>query len=98
MTFPYAGTFSASIPFLQRSSIKIFHLRPLLRGSYHPRMKKPFTTIAIGLFVLIALLHVVRLLFQWEVAVNGVIIPLWVSLIGFIISGALAVMVYLECR
>ncbi len=61
-------------------------------------MKKPFTTIAIGLFVLIALLHVVRLLFQWEVVVNGVIIPLWVSLIGFIISGALAVMVYLECR
>ena len=36
---------------------------------------KPFTTIVIILFSLIAFMHHLRLFFGWEVAVNGKIVP-----------------------
>lgn len=59
---------------------------------------KPFTTIAVVLFSLIALLQLVRLIFGWEVMVNGVTVPLWASGIAFVIATGLAVMVWREMR
>ena len=59
---------------------------------------KPFTTITIVLFSLIALLQLVRFILRWEVTVNGIIIPIWASGIAFVIAAALAVMLWREAR
>jgi len=42
-------------------------------------MKKPFTTIAVGVFALVALLLFFRLAFGWEVTFQGGVVPLWVA-------------------
>ena len=59
---------------------------------------KPFTTIAIGIFSLVAVLHVLRLLFGWAIVVAGIAIPMWVSVLGAVVAGGLAVMVWRESR
>ena len=61
-------------------------------------MKKPCTTIAVGVFGLVALLHVFRLVFGWEATIQGSVIPLWVSGLGAVIAGGLAVMLWRESR
>ena len=59
---------------------------------------KPFTTIAIIVFSLVALLQLLRLALGWDVAVNGVLIPLWASVIACVVAGALAFMLWREAR
>lgn len=61
-------------------------------------MTKPFTIIAIVLFSLIALLQLLRFILGWEIMVNGMIIPVWVSAIAFVIAAGLAVMLWRETR
>ena len=58
--------------------------------------RKPFTTATIFLLGLITLLHLVRLLLGWEVTLNGVVIPMWVSAIGIIVAAVFAVMIKRE--
>jgi len=59
---------------------------------------KPFTTIAVALFTLIALVHLLRLFTGWEVVVVGYVVPVWFSLPGLIIAGGLAVMLWREAH
>jgi hypothetical protein len=59
---------------------------------------KPFTTIAIIVFSLIALIHLLRLFFLWEVTINGMILPIWISVPGVLIASVLAFMVRQESR
>ena len=59
---------------------------------------KPFTAIAIFIFGLIALLHILRLLYGWEVTINGIVIPMWASILGFIIAGGFVIMLWHESR
>ena len=59
---------------------------------------KPFTTIAVIVFSLIALIHLLRLFFGWEVIVNGMILPIWISVPGFLIASGLALMLWRESR
>jgi hypothetical protein len=59
---------------------------------------KPFSTIAVVIFSIISLTHLLRLFFHWEVIVNGVIIPQWVSIPAFVMLGALAFMLWQEAR
>ncbi len=61
-------------------------------------MKKPFTTIAVGVFALMALVHILRLAFGWEVTIQGNVVPMWVSVLGVVIAGGLAVMLWRESR
>jgi hypothetical protein len=49
-----------------------------------------FWLIAAALFALIALGHALRLLFGWGVAVENVVVPVWISWIGLAIAGYLA--------
>jgi hypothetical protein len=59
---------------------------------------KPFTTIAIIIFSIIALMHILRLFFGWEVIINGKILPVWISVPGFLIALGLALMLWRESQ
>ena len=59
---------------------------------------KPFTTIAIVLLAIIALTHLYRLVHPFEVVVGGAVIPQWVSIVGAIIGGGLALMLRRESK
>ena len=69
------------------------------RGHFRKRRRqviKPFTSIAVIVFSVVSLAHLLRLIFGWEITINGIIVPLWVSVPGFIVAGALAVMLLRE--
>jgi hypothetical protein len=57
---------------------------------------KPFTTIAIVVFSLICLVHIVRLVFGLDITVGGWVVPLWVSVPGAIVTAGLAYMLWKE--
>jgi len=59
---------------------------------------KPFTTLAVLVFSLIALAHLYRLVRPFEVVVAGTSLPQWVSIVGLIVTGGLAAMLWLEAR
>ncbi len=57
---------------------------------------KPFTTTAVIVLSLIALVQLLRFILRWEVTLNGAIVPVWLSGIVFVVAGGLAVMVWRE--
>ena len=59
---------------------------------------KPFTTIAVILLAIVALVHVYRFARGLDVIVNGHAIPLWVSAVAAIVAGAVSLMVWRESR
>ena len=59
---------------------------------------KPFTTLAVALFALMAIAHLLRLFAGWEITVAGFTVPIWASWLGMLIAGGLAVMVWREAR
>lgn len=59
---------------------------------------KPFTTVAVVVFSIIAVVHLLRLFFHWQLTINGAIVPMWVSIPGFIITGVLAIMLQREAK
>ena len=59
---------------------------------------KPFTTIAVVVLSLIALLQLLRFILRWEVTLNAAMVPVWLSGIAFVVAGGLAVMVWRENR
>ncbi len=59
---------------------------------------KPFTTLAIAIFSLICLAHILRLVYGLTITIGGWVVPLWVSAPGAIISGGLAYLLRKEMR
>jgi len=59
---------------------------------------KPFTTIAVVVFSLVALLQLFRVISGWEVTVNGIAIPIWASVIAFVVAATLAAMLWREAH
>ena len=59
---------------------------------------KPFTTIAVVVFLLVALLQLLRVISGWEVTVNGIAIPMWASVVAFVVAAALATMLWREAQ
>lgn len=57
---------------------------------------KPFTTLALAVFVVVAGLDFLRILMGWEVVIGGVMIPMWASYLGLLLAGGLAVMLRRE--
>ena len=56
-------------------------------------MKKPFTTIAGLLLILVGIAHAVRAYNAWPVTINGVDIPLWASYVAAVVPALLGIMV-----
>jgi hypothetical protein len=59
---------------------------------------KPFTMIAVLIFALMALLHIYRLVTHFQIILGSHVIPMWVSYVGVVVAGGLALMVYRENR
>jgi hypothetical protein len=57
---------------------------------------KPATTVGVFLLALIAVGHLLRLLFGWGVIIDDKVIPMWPSVLVFIAFGALSVMIWRE--
>ncbi len=49
-----------------------------------------FLLMSSVIFALIALLHALRLLYGWNVAIGEWTVPVWVSAVGFLLAGYLA--------
>jgi hypothetical protein len=61
-------------------------------------MDKPASLLAVILFWLIALAQLLRVLLRVEVTAGGVTIPLWISVVAFIILAVLGVWLWRERR
>ena len=59
---------------------------------------KPFTTIAVVIFAIIAVAHLYRLVRPFEVVVAGNAVPQWVSFPALLVAGLLAAMLWRESR
>ncbi|MBI4401653.1 MAG: hypothetical protein HY581_08475 [Nitrospirae bacterium] len=59
---------------------------------------KPFTTLAVAIFTIVAVVHLLRILMGWEVMIQGAVVPMWASYLGLIIAGGLAFLLWRESR
>lgn len=59
---------------------------------------KPFTTIAVFVFALVALIQALRVALGWDITVNGLSIPPWASVIAVVAAATLAYKVWREMR
>ena len=55
---------------------------------------KPFTTIAVIIFSFVGLMHLLRLFFGLEVIINGMKLPVWVTVPGFFLASGFAIMLW----
>ena len=62
------------------------------------KMNKPFTLVAVVVFLIVSLLQLMRLLLGWVITINEITIPLWVSGVAFAVALGLATMVWRERR
>ena len=59
---------------------------------------KPFTVIAIVIFAVVSIVHLLRYFLGWQVTVNTLAVPMWISPLGFVIAAGLAVMLWREMK
>ena len=59
---------------------------------------KPARTIAVAFLVLLAVGQTCRLLFRWNVNINGVAVPLWASVLAVVVLLSIAVALWREGR
>ena len=52
--------------------------------------QKTYNGITAALFLIIALLHLLRIVFGWSAEIGGVAIPMWASWLALVVTGALA--------
>lgn len=52
---------------------------------------KAYCVVTGALFAIVALAHLARLAFGWSIYVDTQVVPMWVSVLGFVIPGGLAV-------
>lgn len=51
---------------------------------------KTYAVTSSLIFLLVAVVHVLRLIWNWDVAVEGWHIPIWFNVIGILIAGYLS--------
>ncbi len=59
---------------------------------------RPVAYISVVVFAIMALLQMSRLIMQSEVILDGVHVPLWASVPGFLVYASLAVLLFRETR
>jgi hypothetical protein len=61
-------------------------------------MAKPVTHMASVLLAAVSLAHLLRMVFGTQVTVADTVIPMWVSGVGFVVAGGVALMLWREAR
>ncbi len=57
-----------------------------------------FVLVTSSIFALMALLHALRLIYGWNVTIGEWTMPVWVSAVGFLVAGYLALQGFLLKR
>jgi len=57
---------------------------------------KLFTRIGICVFLIVSLLHLIRVIFGLQMIVGTLTIPVWASILGFVLALYLSIMLYKE--
>ncbi len=52
--------------------------------------KNTFPQLAAAIFLIVAVAHVLRLIFKWAVVIAGWQVPMWLSAVAFVITAYLA--------
>jgi hypothetical protein len=52
--------------------------------------RETYMTVTAALFLVVAIMHLLRIIFRWQVEIGGLSIPFWVSWLGVLVAGALA--------
>jgi hypothetical protein len=52
--------------------------------------RRAYLLVTAVIFSLIALLHLVRIIFGWSAVIDGWSVPMWLSWIALVVTGALA--------
>ena len=55
-------------------------------------------TLTATLFLVVALVHLLRIIFGWSVEIGSLSIPFWVSWLGVLVAGALAFLGFTQKR
>ncbi|MGH8119370.1 MAG: hypothetical protein ACRESK_02015 [Gammaproteobacteria bacterium] len=59
---------------------------------------KPYLIITAVIFVIVAVVHLLRLTYQWPVLIGNLNIPMWVSCAGLVVASVLFVWGFLLLR
>ena len=59
-------------------------------------MKKPFTVVAVVIFAIVAVVHLLRFVLGWNANIAGTEIPMWASVVALVIAGGLAIGLWRE--
>jgi hypothetical protein len=59
---------------------------------------KVYLVLSGTIFLLVAMLHLLRLIYQWPIVVGTWTVPYWVSYVGFAVASAYCVWAYWLCR
>jgi hypothetical protein len=62
----------------------------ILDLEYGAMNKNTFCMMAALIFAVVALVHLLRLYFGWPAVIGEWSVPMWVSWLGFIVTGALS--------
>ena len=60
--------------------------------------QRVFVLVASLIFAVVALLHALRLIYGWTVTIGEWTVPVWVSAVGFLVAGYLALQGFLLRR
>lgn len=52
--------------------------------------KTKFDMVAGTVFLIVAVVHLLRIILGWEISINGMTMPFWPSYIAVIVAGSLA--------
>jgi hypothetical protein len=52
--------------------------------------QKAYNTVTAVLFLVVALLHLLRIILDWPAQIGGFSIPLWASWLALVVAGALS--------
>jgi hypothetical protein len=52
--------------------------------------RKIYATVTATLFLMMGIVHLLRIIFGWQAEIGGLNIPFWVSWLALFVTGALA--------
>lgn len=59
---------------------------------------KPYASISAFFLALIAIAHLLRVLAGWTIVINATALPMWPSIVAFVVAGWLSIMLWRESK